>query len=203
MHPVIAFTHLTKLFARLVLPSVVLLPPFALAQDNPSVPPNQLGQTDQSAPPKQEIPQLQTNPATQANLPNAPSSLITAKPHGQGKIPLEAVPHPQVTLVKTPLNSVGDTYRMFTSPVYIRGGDLKWTLPLAAATGVALSQDTHVAKDIVSHDPDFNNANNTVSNALVYSYIGGSATNVRCRTLEGQRPPARNRSAFRPSADRF
>jgi membrane-associated phospholipid phosphatase len=65
---------------------------------------------------------------------------------------------------------------MFTSPIYIRGGDLKWILPLAAATGVALSQDTHVAKDIVSHDPDFNNANNTVSNALVYSYIGGSAT---------------------------
>jgi hypothetical protein len=127
-------THLMKLFGRLVLSAVVLLPSFALAQDNPSVPPNQSGQTDQSAPQKQETPQPQTNPATQANLPNAPSSLITAKPHGQGKIPLEDVPHPQVTLVKTPLNIVGDTYRMFTSPIYIRGGDLKWMLPLAAAT---------------------------------------------------------------------
>jgi hypothetical protein len=78
--------------------------------------------------------------------------------------------------MQTPLNIVGDTYRMFTSPIYIRGGDLKWMLPLAAATGVVLSQDTHVAKDIVSHDPGFNNANNTVSNGLLYSYVGGSVT---------------------------
>jgi len=39
-----------------------------------------------------------------------------------------------------------------------------------------LSPDTHVAKDIVSHDPGFNNANDIVSNVLVNSYIGGSAT---------------------------
>lgn len=81
-----------------------------------------------------------------------------------------------MTLIKTPLNIVGDTYHMFNSPIYVRCGDLKWMLPLAAATGVALSQDTHVAKDIVSHDPGFNNSNDTVSNVLVYSYIGGSAT---------------------------
>lgn len=62
-----------------------------------------------------------------------------------------------------PLNILGDSYRIFTSPIYIRRGDLKWLLPIAAATGVALSQDTHVAKDIVSHDPGFNNANDTVS----------------------------------------
>jgi hypothetical protein len=147
-----------NLFARLLLFAVGLISSFALAQDHPSVPLNQAGQTDQSASPKQETPQPQTNPATQANLPNAPSSLITAKPHGQGKIPLEDVPHPQVTLMKTPLNIVGDTYRMFTSPIYIRGGDLNWMLPLAAATSVALSQDTHVAKDIVSHDPGSNSS---------------------------------------------
>ena len=171
-----SITQLMNLFARLVLFALGLIPSLALAQDHPSVPPDQPSKTDQSASPKQETPQPQTNPATQANLPNAPSSLITAKPHGQGKIPLEDVPHPQVTLVKTPLNIVGDTYRMFTSPIYIRSGDLKWMLPLAAATGVALSQDTHVAKDIVSQDPGFNNSNDTVSNVLVYSYIGGSAT---------------------------
>ncbi len=164
-----------KLFARLVLSAAVLLPSLARAQDNPSVPPNPPGQTDQGAPPKQGMPQPRTDPATQANLPTAPSSLITAKPHGQGKIPLEDVPHPQATLVKTPLNIVGDTYRMFTSPIYIRGRDLKWLFPLAAVTGVALSEDTHVAKDVVSHDPGFNNTNKTVSDVLVYSYIGGSA----------------------------
>src|SRR5579875_531245 len=137
-------------FTRLALLTITLaLPAALLAQDTPPSP----AQADQNTPPKQETPQPQTNPAAQANLPTAPSSLITAKPGGQGKIPLEDVPHPPVELKRIPLNIVGDTYRMFTSPVYVRGGDLKWMLPLAAATGVALSQDTHVAKDIVSHDP--------------------------------------------------
>lgn len=161
-------------FARLALSILLLVPtPLLLAQDTPQQTNSQ--QQDQQEQKKQESPKQQKNPATQANLPNAPSSVITGKPHRQGQIPLEEVPHPPVTLLKTPLNIVGDTYRMFTSPVYVRGGDLKWMLPLAAATGVALSQDTHVAKDIVSHDPDFNNASNTVSNGLLYSYVGGSA----------------------------
>src|SRR6202012_2564952 len=99
----------------------------------------------QSTPSPQETPHQQTNPATQANLPNAPSSIITGKPHRQGKIPLEDIPHPPAKLMQVPLNSVGDSYRIFTSPIYIRAGDLKWMLPLAAVTGVALSQDTHVA----------------------------------------------------------
>ena len=132
--------------------------------------------TQQSRPAPPQTPQQQTNAAVQSNLPNAPSSLITAKPHGQGKIPLEDIPHPSVELKQMPLNIAGDTYRIFTSPLYIRAGDLKWMLPLAVATGVALSQDTHVAKDIVSHDPGFNNANDNVSSDLLYSYIAGSVT---------------------------
>ena len=155
-------------FARLALSALLLASPsFLLAQETPQ---------PQQNPPKQETPQPQKNPATQANLPNAPSSIITAKPHGQGQIPLEDIPHPQVKLWRTPLNIVGDTYRIFTSPIYIRTGDLKWMLPVAAATGVALSQDTHVAKDIVSHDPGFNNSANTVSNGFLYSYVAGSVT---------------------------
>jgi len=126
--------------------------------------------------PPAETPQVQQNPAAQANLPNAPSSVVTGKPHGQGQVPLEDVPHPSVELKGVPLNIVGDTFREFTSPIYLRGRDLKWMLPLAAVTGVALSQDTHVAKDIVSHDPGFNKANNTFSSDLVYSYVAGSVT---------------------------
>ena len=138
---------------RLTLQTVLLLITclsVAAAQDTPA-PDRQT--TQQSRPAAPETPQQQTNPAVQSNLPNAPSSLITAKPHGQGKIPLEDIPHPPVKLKQMPLNIAGDSYRIFTSPLYIRTGDLKWMLPVAAATGVALSQDTHVAKDIVSHDP--------------------------------------------------
>jgi len=166
-------------FVRITLSALLLaFPSFLLAQDTsqPQSDTSQQAAQAQQNPPRQETPQPQKNPATQANLPNAPSSVITGKPHRQGQVPLEDVPHPPVTLLQTPLNIVGDSYRMFTSPVYIRGGDLKWMLPMAAATGVALSQDTHVAKDIVSHDPDFNNANNTVSNVLLYSYVANSVT---------------------------
>jgi hypothetical protein len=162
-------------FTRLALSAVLLLSPsFLLAQDTSqpqSNPPQQEPQTQ-----KQETPQPQKNPAAQANLPNAPSSIISGKPHRQGQVPLEDIPHPPVKLLAMPLNIVGDTFRMFTSPIYVRGGDLKWMLPVAAATGVALSQDTHVAKDIVSHDPGFNNANDNVSYDLLYSYIAGSVT---------------------------
>ena len=71
-------------FARLSLSALLLVSPsFLLAQDT-SDPPQQQQPTQT----KQETPQPQKNPATQANLPNAPSSIVTAKPHGQGQIPL-------------------------------------------------------------------------------------------------------------------
>ena len=35
-------------------------------------------------------------------------------------------PHPAVEIKRLPLNVVGDTYRTFTSPIYIRTGDLEW-----------------------------------------------------------------------------
>ena len=164
-------------FSRLLLSALVLIPSLALAQDAQPTPTNVSAQTDQdTSAPKQETPQPQTNPVTRSNLPNAPSSVVTGKPHGQGQIPLEEVPHPDVELHHLPLNIAGDTYRIFTSPLYLRAGDLKWMVPMAAATGVALSQDTYVAREVVSHDPGFNNAADNVSYYLLYSYLAGSAT---------------------------
>lgn len=163
-------------FARFTISALVLSAASLLAQDTPQPQPQQDTAQPQQAPQKQETPTPQTNPATQANLPNAPSSLITAKPHGQGQIPLEDVPHPPVRTLRVPLNVLGDTYRIVTAPIYIRAGDLKWMLPLAAAGGLSGSQDTHVARDIVSHDPGFNNTADNVSYDLMYSYIGASAT---------------------------
>ena len=139
----------------------------AIAQ---SLPPAQ-----QSTPADQQAPQPNQNPATQANLPDAPSSLLAAKPHEEIKPPLEDIPHPPVAIMQVPLNIIGDTYRIFTSPIYLRPGDLKWLLPVAAATGVAFTQDSHVARDVVSHNPDFNTAADTVSYDLEYSYFAGSA----------------------------
>jgi hypothetical protein len=162
-------------FTRLALSALLVIPSFAVAQTTPPADQAQPASQQQDTQ-KQETPQPQTNPATQANLPNAPSSLITAKPHGQGQIPLQDVPHPPVDLIRTPLNILGDTYRLVTSPIYVRAGDLKWILPVAAATAVSFSQDTHVARDIVSHDPGFNNTADNVSYDLLYSYVAGSVT---------------------------
>ena len=159
-------------FTRLALSALLLVsPPFLLAQDTSQA--QSAPQQEQQTP---QTPQPQQNPATQANLPNAPSSIITGKPHHQGQIPLEDVPHPPLRLIDVPLNVVGDTYRIFTSPLYIRRSDLKWMLPLAAATGVSLSLDTHVAKNVVGHNPGFNDANDNVSSYLLYSYVAGSVT---------------------------
>ncbi|HTV10181.1 MAG TPA: phosphatase PAP2 family protein [Candidatus Aquilonibacter sp.] len=161
-------------FARFVLPALILIPSLALAQDTqlPSSPAQQTRpQTStQQAP---EVPKPQTNPATQSNLPNAPSSIVTGKPHLQGQVPLEDIPHPPVDAFRLPLNVAGDTYRIFTSPIYIRGRDLRWILPMAAVTGISLSQDSHVARYIVSHNPGFNNTADNVSYDLMYSYIAG------------------------------
>jgi membrane-associated phospholipid phosphatase len=63
-----------------------------------------------------------------------------------------------------------------TSPIYARPGDLKWALPVAAAAAVSFSQDTHVARDIVSHNAGFNSTADNVSYDLMYSYMAGSAT---------------------------
>jgi membrane-associated phospholipid phosphatase len=144
---------------RSLLSALVLVPSLALAQQVQQQP---------------ETPKSQSNPATQAGLPNAPSSLITGKPHLQGKIPLEDVPHPPVKLFRLPLNIVGDSFRIFTSPIYLRPADLRWGLPLAAATGISFSQDTHVARDVVSHNPGFNNTADNVSYDLLYGYVAGS-----------------------------
>ncbi|HEY2856779.1 MAG TPA: phosphatase PAP2 family protein [Terracidiphilus sp.] len=173
--PAIFERHPISRLAWSALLGLSLCAPPLSAQDT-QLPQQSAPQTTSQPAKQQETPQQQTNPATQANLPNAPSSMITAKPHGQGQIPLEDIPHPAVELKHVPLNIVGDTFRSFTSPIYIRRGDLTWMLPVAAATGIALSQDTRVAKDVVSHDPGFNNANDNVSYDLLYSYVAGSAT---------------------------
>ena len=120
-----------------------------------------------------EKPQPQHDPAVQSNLPNAPSSIITGKPHGHGKIPLEDVPHPDPKPQNLPLNIVGDTYRIVTSPLYLRPRDLYWIVPIAGAAAVSFSQDSHVARDVVSHNVTFNASAGTVSDDLRDSFIAG------------------------------
>jgi hypothetical protein len=94
-------------------------------------------------------------------------------PGGQ---PLDALPDaPQaqprkpdaVTVRALPMNILKDQGVIWTSPFHIKVGDLKVVLPLLAATGVAISTDHYVLHDVVSHDPEFNNANTDASNVMI------------------------------------
>ncbi len=75
-----------------------------------------------------------------------------------------------VTEKGLPLAILKDQASIWTSPGRIRAHDLIWLLPLGAATGVTLSTDTDVMRN-VSRDRTFNKNNVNVSNYLLGSQI--------------------------------
>ena len=71
-----------------------------------------------------------------------------------------------VTELSLPLEILKDQIPIWTSPVRIRAHDLRWLLPLGAATGVALATDTDVMCDM-SRDRSFNKDNVNAANILL------------------------------------
>jgi membrane-associated phospholipid phosphatase len=71
-----------------------------------------------------------------------------------------------VTELSLPLEILKDQIPIWTSPVRIRTHDLRWLLPLGAATGVALATDTDVMRD-VSRERSFNKDNVNAANVLL------------------------------------
>jgi PAP2 superfamily len=94
---------------------------------------------------------------------------------GKSAAPLPDAPQPQtdepVSIRTAPGDILHDQAAIWTSPVRIRAHDLLWLAPLGAATGVAIATDQRAMRDVVSHDPSFNNANLNTSNALVGGFI--------------------------------
>ncbi len=82
-----------------------------------------------------------------------------------------------VTVRNTPLHILKDQERIWTSPAHIRTRDLVWLLPLAAATGVSLSTDSHTMRDVISRNPTFNHDNVDVSNSLLTVLIAVPVVN--------------------------
>lgn len=91
------------------------------------------------------------------------------------RAPLPDAPQPaagqEVTLRGAPGDILHDQAVIWTSPARIRPHDLVWLAPLGAATGVAIATDRTAMRDVVSHDPGFNNDNINASNALVGGFI--------------------------------
>ena len=100
----------------------------------------------------------QTAPAPSATeLPDAPSP--------------QASSQDDVTIRNLPRNFLHDQAAIWTSPKDLRVHDLKWLIPLVAATGVALGTDHYVMTSVVSKNPSFNQANINASNAMVYTLV--------------------------------
>ena len=76
-----------------------------------------------------------------------------------------------VTLRNTPMQFASDQKAIWMSPVRLRPHDLKWLLPLAAATGAGIATDHHTMDSVVSHGGSFNQVNVNASNVLIGGFI--------------------------------
>lgn len=75
------------------------------------------------------------------------------------------------TVANLPRNFLKDQEAIWTSPVRLRTHDLVWFVPLLGATGAAIATDRQAERDVISHDPGFNNANTNASNVMIGGFI--------------------------------
>ena len=69
-----------------------------------------------------------------------------------------------VTVRNTPMHVLKDQGAIWTSPLRLKPSDLKWLVPLTAATAAGVATDRHTLRYIVSHDDGFNQASVDASN---------------------------------------
>jgi PAP2 superfamily len=69
-----------------------------------------------------------------------------------------------VTVRNTPIHILKDQGAIWTSPLLLKASDLKWLVPLTAATAAGLVTDRHTLRYIVSHDAGFNQTSVDASN---------------------------------------
>ncbi len=99
-----------------------------------------------------------------ASLPDAPDAGQAQREAGQDA-------DAPVTVARLPVNILRDQVPIFTSPLRFKRQDLKWFIPLAAATGAALGTDHITMRDVVTRDPSTNQASINASNAMVGGLI--------------------------------
>ena len=129
----------------------------------------------------------------------AQSPLVSSSqpPSGDTFAPLPDAPLPQagvaaqandkgtVTLVETPVRILKDQAAIWTSPIHMRTPDLRWAVPLALATTVAITADHQAMSSVVSHDPLFNHANVVASDVLTGGFIAAPVALMGMGQLNG------------------
>jgi len=113
-----------------------------------------------------------------SDLPDAPTAVTVEREARE--IPIQDKPHSEATVWNFPKHVVLDMGHIVISPAYIRGGDLKWLLPLAGASAAAFATDSHTMLDAVSRSPtlDLTSLNKTsinVSDGLRAGFIAAPA----------------------------
>ena len=121
---------------------------------------------------------LSAESTASSDLPDAPTAVTVGR--DAGEIPLEDKPHSEATVGNFPKHVLLDMGHIVISPAYIRGGDLKWLLPLAGASATAFATDSHTMLDVVSRSPtlDLTSLNKTsinVSDGLRAGFIAAPA----------------------------
>ena len=116
----------------------------------------------------------QAQDSSNQNLPSAPVPQTAAT--NPDDLPLQLQPHSSPTVANSPKHLTTDLTRIVVSPVFLRPRDLEWMVPLAGASAAAFATDTHTMRDVVSHDPSFNNTAINVSDGLLGGFIGVPAS---------------------------
>lgn len=99
--------------------------------------------------------------------------LLVSPVFAQRVVSLPNAPQPRqtVTIHTVPRDILHQQAAIWTSPARLRARDARWLVPLALATGAAIATDHRAMRDVVSHDPGFNNASVNTSNALIGGFI--------------------------------
>lgn len=106
-------------------------------------------------------------------LPDAPRpAWMLDQDQDQGQGQGGSDPYADLSLLRTPQRLVHNEWHIIASPAHVTRHDLRWLLPLAAASAVAIATDTHTMQTVVSHNTQFNNGNSTGSDVVRDTLIG-------------------------------
>ncbi len=86
--------------------------------------------------------------------------------------PTPAAENDGLTILGTPKRILRDELHAIVSPAHVKPHDLRWIIPVAAASAAGFATDSYTMRNVVSHDTGFNNASQTSSNALLGVAIG-------------------------------
>ncbi len=115
-----------------------------------------------------------TESASGVSLPNAPSRPTpsdAASESSSARLDQDEDP----SLRGTPKRILYDEVHVVTSPARLRAKDLRWLVPVAAASAASFSTDSYTMRNVVSANANFNNAGQNSSNALLGLFIGAPA----------------------------